>query len=351
MKTKKTSSSHSLSHFFTNLTRVAILILCISFANCLNAQTKSGSSVGSFKGLKGDGTSPGNPLEIATLDQLRIVSENPDCRVMHLALVADIDATATKNWNVADHDNDDETPEVAMGFNPIGHFNSTQTRFSGSFEGNGYTISNLYIYHQTGSGDYAGLFGTVETDWYIRNVNVSNVNFTCKSGGGLVNQFLKGYVKNCHTSGIVKGTGGSLGGLIGSIPSDDETNAIDIDNCTSSCDVTGGNPNVLVSNVGGLVGLAFAYSNDGEYISITNCSASGDISSYGGRIGGLLGSASDSILVSNCIATGDVTGLSACGGLIGDCDGMGTAQVINCYSSGNVSIIPNLDKPEPNREI
>lgn len=342
MKTKKISSSHSLNLFFMNLTRVAIVLLCIISANSLSAQTKSGSSVGSIKGLQGDGTSPGNPVQISTLAELRIVSEDPEFRDKHLALVADIDATDTKNWNVADHDNNAETPEVAMGFLPIGYFHSEPTRFRGSFEGNGHTISNLYIYHQTASGDHAGLFGSVQTDWYIQNVNLTNVNFTCKYGGGLVSNIHKGYIKNCHTSGTVKGTWGFLGGLIGSTSYMENNKSIDIDSCTSSCDVTG----VSLSNVGslgGLIGVAYAYGLDGEYLSITNCSASGDISSNGDYIGGLLGKASDSILVRNCFATGDVTGLTYCGGLIGYCSGKGsmvkTAQVINCYSTGNVWVV------------
>lgn len=346
MKTQKIHSPNTMNLFVEKFTRIATSLLFIVFTIGLSAQTKSGNSTGSFKGLTGDGTSPGNPVQISTLAELRIVSEDPEFRDKHLALVADIDATDTKNWNVDDHDNDDETPEVAMGFIPIGYYHSEPTRFSGSFEGNGHTISNLYIYHQKSSGDHAGLFGSVQTDWYIKNVNVTNVNFTCKYGGGLISNIHKGYVKNCHTSGTVTGTWGFLGGLIGSASHMVNNKSIDIDNCSSSCDVIGDASN-SVGYLGGLIGRAYAYGHDGEYLSISNCSASGDIFSNGDYIGGLLGIAHDSILISNCFATGDVTGLTSCGGLIGYCTGKGsevkTAQVINCYSTGNVSAVSDTE--------
>jgi hypothetical protein len=346
MKTQKQSFLKLTARLVFFASYPAIILIFLFFAFNVNAQKKSDNSTGSLKGLSGDGTSPGNPVQIGTLDQLRIVSEDPDFRDKHLALVADIDATDTKNWNVADHDNDEETPEVAMGFLPIGHFHSTPTRFSGSFEGNGHTISNLYIYHQTSSGDHAGLFGSVETDFYIRNVNLTNINFTCKYGGGLISKIHKGYVKNCHTSGTVKGIWGSLGGVVGSTTIVNNK-SVDIDNCTSSCEVIGGSPLKNVTNVGGLIGNAFAYGNDGEYLSITNCSASGDVSCNGEYVGGLIGNASDSILISNCSATGDVSGLGRCGGLIGLCSGKGsnvkTAKVINCNSSGKVSVISGIE--------
>lgn len=346
MKAKKSFSSTFLYQLTIVVAKFSVVVFCTFLAINVCAQTKAGKSTGSFKGLTGDGTSPGNPVQIATLAQLRIVSEDAEFRDKHLALIANIDASDTKNWNVANHDNNSETPEVAMGFLSIGHYHSTSSRFSGSFEGNGYTISNLYIYHQTSSGEHAGLFGSVETDWYIRNVNLTNVNFTCKGGGGLISTIHKGYVKNCHTSGTVNGTWGFLGGIIGST-SIVNNKSIDIDNCTSSCEVNGNSPTRKVDNIGGLIGYAFAYGHNGEYLSITNCSASGNITSNGEDVGGLIGTANDSILISNCFATGDVTGLRDCGGLIGDCSGKNskvkTTKVINCYSSGNVSVIPDTE--------
>ena len=53
---------------------------------------------------------------------------------VHLKLTDDIDASDTANWNVGDHDNDNDgtTPEVPMGFSPIGN---ASVGFAATFDG------------------------------------------------------------------------------------------------------------------------------------------------------------------------------------------------------------------------
>ena len=76
-------------------------------------------------------------------------------------------------------------------FTPIG--NADTGAFSGSFDGNGYTIKNMMV----NGGKYAGLFGCNEGD--IQNVTVENIDVSgTRYIGGIVGENTKnGTIKNC----------------------------------------------------------------------------------------------------------------------------------------------------------
>ena len=46
----------------------------------------------------------------------------------------DIDASETREWNIGDHDGNPETPDSAMGFEPVG---KRGNGFKGGFDGKG----------------------------------------------------------------------------------------------------------------------------------------------------------------------------------------------------------------------
>jgi filamentous hemagglutinin family protein len=149
-------------------------------------------------------------------------------------------------------------------------------------------------------------------------------SFSVKAGG-LVGQNYNGSISNAYATGdvTVVGTTGyysSIGGLVGS-----NTDG-SISNVFATGDVSGS-----VASAGGLVG-----SNTG---SITNASASGDVSStfIGATIGGLVGSNSQHGSVINGTATGNVFGSNIdvkAGGLVGSNDGL----VSGGYASGDIQI-------------
>lgn len=320
----------------TMATYFAIAAFCIFFTGNTQAQTQSTESKANLRGIAGAGTLA-NPFQIGTLAALRLVSEDSEFWDEHLVLIADIDASDTENWNVDDHDNDPSTPDVAMGFEPIGYFHSEPTRFIGSFDGQGYTISNLYIFRQLSSGDHAGLFGSVHTDYFIRNVTVSNINFTCKYGGALMSRLHKGDVSNCHSSGQLNGSWGGIGGLIGAISYMENDNSILITDCSSSCNITTISVNNSNTNyVGGLIGEASAYEDSGEFISIKDCTASGEINGHtkNSSVGGMFGILHEAY-IENCTASGDVYGANNVGGFTGYCHG--GEVFINCHAQGKVT--------------
>lgn len=182
---------------------------------------------------------------------------------------------------------------------PIG--TGTNVSYNGTFDGNSYTVSNLYINAEYNS---KALFGTC-AGAAIKNLTVTGeVTVT-----GKVNVY--------NVAGIVaKDTGSTI------------TNCTNKVNVTAS--TTGSNKKAMY--IGGVVGY-----ETGE-ATIENCANAGNISGtiY---VGGIVGKMSYSavLTVKNCYNTGTVTG-TCNGGILGYTysaseTATGSAEIKNCYSS------------------
>ena len=217
-------------------------------------------------------------------------------------LMNDLDSTTAGYEELAS-----PTSNQGKGWQPIG---SWDARFTGTFDGQGYEIRDLFI-NRPDEG-YVGLFGVVDEGGRIEDIGVVNADVTSKEVvGGLVGINI-GAVSNSYSSGNVSGEEG-VGGLVG-FNNNDGT----LSNSYSTGYVTGS------AFVGGLVGL-----NDGT---VSNCHATGTVTGndwVGGLVGGVEGT------VSNCYATGTVSGYGGVGGLVGGIEAGNT--VSDSYSSGNVS--------------
>jgi hypothetical protein len=198
----------------------------------------------------GDG-SAGNPYQISTVEQLQDIEDDLDA---HYILINDIDASATEDWN------------SGAGFKPI-------HGFSGTFNGDGYIITGLFIYLPYKSN--IGLFGSINNG-VITNVGLENVDITGTFEiGGLAGTNFQSSISNCYTTGIVKGVGQwseTIGGLVGY-----NLYYSSISNSYSICSVSGNN-----WEIGGLVG------HNRNYGSISNSYAAG-IMGGDGSLGGLVG--------------------------------------------------------------
>lgn len=188
--------------------------------------------------------------------------------------------------------------------------------FTGSFDGNGFTISNLTINAPT--TDYVGLFGLASPGVELKNLTLTNVSVVGNDKvAGLVGHNYTSDITNCHVAGSVDGYN-YVGGLIGY----NSTGAIS--NCSVDISVTGGN-----YRVGGLIGYT-------RTCTIDNCSATGivDVPNSDEVIGGLIGMASDFSIITNCYADVTVIGYERVGGLIGNTF---NSTVSNCYATGDVT--------------
>ena len=242
-----------------------------------------------------------NPYLIASFNNLFWMANNPSEWDKHYVQTANIDASETFGSN------------GGQGWLPIG--TDYENRFSGSYNGGGYTIDGLYINRNE---NYQGLFGYVYGGFIkakLENINLTNANIT---GSNIVGA-LAGYVYatnivNCYADGAVSGTV-TTGGLVG------RTYASIINSSYSKGSVNGSNM------AGGLIG-------DNNYSNVTNSFSLCNVSGYE-RVGGFIGnnSSSDTEVV-NCFSAGIVTGTNSTGGFIG----LNTnATVLNSYWDNQTS--------------
>jgi filamentous hemagglutinin family protein len=244
----------------------------------------------------------------------------------HYALGSNIDATPTSSWN------------SGAGFAPLG--NST-SEFTGTFDGLGHTIANLFMNLPTTND--VGLFGAGSAAAVIRNVGLLGGSVTGFGWvGGLMGLNSGGTVNNTYTTGSVSGSG-YVGGLVGVSAGGTITNSHATGNVNGSS-AAGGLGGLVGSNyAGGVISNSYATGNvngskfagglvGANYGSINNTHATGSVngSSY---VGGLVGGGKQNSTVSNSYAIGAVTGGNYIGGLMGFDEG----SVIHSYATGTVS--------------
>ena len=208
---------------------------------------------------------------------------------------------------------------------PIG--NSIDNPYEGTFNGDGHTISGLYINNST--ADYQGLFGYVGSSGEIEYLTVSGDINGNNYVGGVVGLNL-GSVENCHNIGEVSGTG--VGGVVGWNDSGTVKNCYNIGEVSGPDSVNG----ETIVNVGGVVG------SNSFSASVTNCyntgTFSGPDSGSGNSVGGVVGYNYHGASVENCYNTGSVSGgmyVGGVGGVVGY--NYHGASVKNCYNTGTVT--------------
>jgi len=132
--------------------------------------------------LVADGTEPtGNPREVSTLDHLLWISTNSSSWGDNFIQTADIDASTTSSWNGGE------------GFSPIGN---ESIKFTGSYNGQNYTIDGLYI-NRPGYNVQA-LFGYTNGST-IKNLGTTNVDIKGRDFvGGLAGLIDGSYIGMCQ---------------------------------------------------------------------------------------------------------------------------------------------------------
>ena len=219
-------------------------------------------------------------------------------------------------------------------------------RFTATFEGNNYTISNLYI--NRSSADNVGLFRVLGAGGNVRNLGIEGGSVRGRNRvGGLVGENIGGTISDCHATVNVTASRNDVGGLVGENEGGTITNSYATGTVTGSGLTTGGlvgwnnggairasyaTGNVMGSgnNVGGLVGA-----NEGG--AIRACYATGN-SNGGGNVGGFAGAnkkkGTTNATISACYVVGNVRGSgNNVGGLVGE----NAATISTCYAAGSVA--------------
>jgi len=236
----------------------------------------------------GDGTAD-DPYQIWTPEQMNDIGVNIGDWDKHFRLMADIDMSGFDGkdgrsaYNLIGPNTDPSTWD----------YDQYAIPFTGTFDGNGHTISHLTI---SGRG-YTGLFCYLDPSAEVRDLGVVDVNITGvgRAVGGLAGYTRGALVTRCYSTGVVSSTGTAVGGLVG-------YNRGYMTHCFSEAKVHG-----TSYSVGGLVGESWG--------TITGCYSNGAVSGTGMWVGGLVGGNYSS--VTQCYSTGAVSGSSDVGGLVG----------------------------------
>lgn len=305
--------------------------------------------------------SKNNPYLIATADDLADFADrvnNPEeddnekYARSHFKLVADIDMSGTAYVSAGQ----------IFTFNEGEEDERKVYGFSGSFDGNGHTISNLTIKRNLRSGmSYVGLFGYCHRAM-ITNLTLDNVSYAVVSGadkndigayvGGVVGYGNLTNISNVRVSGefnmsLCASNPSRIGGIAGGLDVyDSETAYIAyVKNCVSEVKVVAkkfddGDASSLDSSVnGGIIGATSTASNGA--LAVLNCVTTANAAVEGGEwVGGIVGYASCTRMsIINCANYARVKAtnkdVSYAGGIIGYSSNDNT--VLDCFSTGRVT--------------
>ena len=264
----------------------------------------------------GTGT-PEDPYQINTVRHLRNVEQYP---AAHYVLTCNIALTG-----------------VGQGQSNFTPLFDDETMFTGTFDGNGYTISNLTIYNT--DTFYTGLFACIGAEGSVHDLTLKDVKLQGTNYIGGVAGYALGAVTNCKVTGEItylpqNTYGVFLGGITGRAEND-------LNGCTAEVTVTA-NEVSGTAYAGGIAGYcAYNMQSVGSAVTLVSRSAvtvtkteSKNFAVYAGGLDGYFGSGNNTL--TNCYATGNVSGGSTAGGLVGYF-GSGNNTLTSCYATGDVS--------------
>ena len=333
--------------------KIWTILLLLCFALCVETCAEGFEFT-----LAGEGTAE-NPYLIASAEDLMqfasVMNDEKqyidyyDC---HFRLAADIVLN-----DCSDFDGWSENPPENV-WTPIGYYHG----FKGVFDGNGHTVSGLYIDQPITEIEYDGysqvmdkfgLFGTVGGE--VKNLTIQNA-FVCPKdvrldkgeslNVGILAGSSSGVIRNCRVEGVVICEGGDCGGIVGSgseiidcsfqgkiiEKAGGKVNYIggiagsgsNIRGCGVSAQIIcAENEDKLIphATIGGLVGICQAFGRDDV---IEDCTFDGEIMSgdYAGGIVGLAGARSfrdvgGKTIIRNCTNNGSITAMEDAGGIVG----------------------------------
>lgn len=331
---------------------ILLLILGVIPLNPRSASAFSGAGTGAAL----------DPFVITTCVQLQEMEDDLDA---HYALGGNINCAASSSWN------------SGLGFDPVG---DDLAKFSGSLDGNGFTVSNLFINRADDDlgrdGDdesYVGIIGYLDGGT-VRDLNVAdtkvkgyeyvggvagyadneavieNVNFNLATadnscdpgncvwarwgvyGGGVVGYATGVTLTDLHTGGPVKGSGSFIGGIVGYLANStlaDSSAASNVDGGFTvggvAGDITGStvtsttaSGNAVGQDEGGKSSTTIGgFAGSISFSEISDSGATGDVEATGNTIGGFAGFTGCLSSFTNVYAEGDVAGVDAVGGFSG----------------------------------
>ena len=274
------------------------------------------TNVTTSRPAQGDGSSS-NPFQISNAKELAWFREwvngtytvsGSESATTHLNACAKL--TADIDLKDFCHAADASQNLEELSWVPIGNI---ERDYKGTFDGNGKTITNLYI---NATQKFMGLFGCTDQST-IKNLTFEYANVTNTQDiiGILVGYANTSTLQNIKISETCQIRGNYTGGIAGIL----DGNAY---NCVNYATVQG------KEKVGGLFG---SYQKTGN--SITACANYGNVTATSQRVGGLVGDFSGGT-IQDCANYGNVKGANSVAGLAGY---VHNGKIQNVFSYGNIS--------------
>ncbi len=289
----------------TPLAVTSTAIVTYTATTTADSTTTLGSTKYVIDGSINSSSVTGSVIAISTATQLqylaRHVNAGQDMSGKTFVLTKDIDLSGITNW-------------TAIGNN--------DNYFAGTFDGQGYTISNMNLdktIASDGTGDnLVALFG--KASGTVKNFTLKDANIKTENNSPTtVAQRVAGAVAESNgakISGITieninieAGDNNSVGGIVGLA----WTNTT-ITNCKTSGVISASDGVTDDAQYGGIIGWASATN-----LSLDTCQNEIDINASGGCTGGIIGlmSANQNVKIQNVLNKGDIENNYQAGGIIG----------------------------------
>ncbi len=237
--------------------------------------------------FEGKGTSS-SPYLISSAADLRLLSDEVRAGNNFKGKYFKMTADVVINRNVLDNNGEPNDSRNFERWIPIGVLYQENFSFCGTFDGDGHSVSGIYI-NRTGFNGFTGLFGVVE--------NGTIKNLTLKDS----------YISGKHYTS----------GMMGILKSSSSSGMIT--NCHNYASVSGG----IASGIGA-----------GDDLQVYRCSNYGKISSSG-IASGISYRASTCV---DCLNFGNISARSA--------GGIGGTVIRNCVNYGEIRSVPNADESD-----
>jgi len=265
-----------------------------------------------FKVVKGEGT---------TNDPYRIYGKE-DLLALQLA-VNNGNTFSGNHFKLMDDINLDSAPWTPIGNGGRSSSSVSGNKFSGTFDGNGKTISGLNVNVSAENNDdardlaSAGLFGAIEGAT-IKNLTLASPTVASNGNntGALVGLMKGGTITGVTVTSASVTSNEAAGGIVGRMMGTGIAGGEGADGCTVSGTVSG------KKSVGGIVGSMYRYASSAADLVITNCTNSATVTANEDCAGGIVGFSFGN--VSNCTNNGAVTSNNTtdvngyAGGIVGE---------------------------------
>ena len=225
--------------------------------------------------------------------------------------------------------------------------------FKGTFDGQGYTVSGVYVYEEIASDAtdlvYTGLFRTINDDAVVKNLKLVNSYFegtgvsSKRHGVGSIAGRNHGTIDTVYSSAIVKNSALMTGGIVGTVTSSGE-------NLIANCWFDG--QIYAIGDSGGILGGTYSAT-----ATIEHCLNTGmlNITAEKQPVGGLLGYArtSSTINIKDSLNAGSYTPVggkeaSQVGTIVGCYNG--TCDIENTYGISDGGFTRKIGYPNTNIE-